>query len=186
MGMRRGNRVFAGGRWALVLAAMTVARAETAILECTADGWAQVQKGKAWLIDGRSAELRLNGSDQLVLLQFRVSAIPRWKVEKATLLLHLAGGRLPARLGVSTVRAAWGEVEAKFTLEPSARQTVTVKPLPAGWLSLEVSAALAQELVDGRASGLSVREQAPVASFRFHARESLQFAPYLVVEGSSR
>ncbi len=161
----------------LTLAAGTALHAERAILECVADGWA-ARDGR---FHGATATLEA-GAGKSASMDFRISLIAGWRISKATLLLHVASGKAPDRLGAGVAVAAWRESDARMARAPSGR-TAPVTSMEQGWIGAEIDAALVQEMADGKAHGLRIASNGAVA---FHARESLGTAPYLIVEGERR
>jgi hypothetical protein len=126
-------------RIVLVCLLPATVHAERAILECTSTKPA----GDATLLD------------------FRFAAVEGWKVEKATLLLHLAGGKMPRAVRVAPA------------LEPARARRLAVRDYGEGWMEIVVP----PELLQAR-NGVTVR------GARIHARETVKYSPYLMVEGS--
>jgi hypothetical protein len=154
-----------------------VARAETAMLECVAD--ASVPS-----TDGHAVELRL---PQAILLNFRFIAIRGWAVTKATLLLHVAGGDPFGTLDISTIIAPWDE--KKFSGINVGKLTFlkhAVENKQDGWIAIEVSPSLVELLAAGKGTGLAIRDRSSSKGHVIHSRESVQFMPYLIVEGKPR
>jgi hypothetical protein len=152
-------------------------RAESILLECTADGWYANHDSK-W--EGSSQTLKLAAADDVILLAFRVAVIEHWKVEKAVIVLHLAAASQPAELMVSLIDSPWRESSSK---PPSLREaSPTVEKIkPDGWISIPVPQPMAQALADGRATGLALNSGK--ASQIFHSRETIQYSPFLAVVG---
>jgi hypothetical protein len=152
------------------MAAAPRAVAESAVLECTADTW--MARGDR-ATHGRNRVLTL-APDGAILLQFRTPAIEGWRISKATLLLHLAGGRRPSRIRVAPPAAAWSEIEARWA-RPVGGADRPVRTYQDEWIAIDLQPG------DVQAHGLSIRSR---ARLRFDARESVGFAPYLLIEGS--
>ena len=126
-------------RIVLVCLLPPIAHAERAILECTA----------------------MKPAGGATLLDFRFAAVEGWKIERATLLLHLAGGKMPRAVRVSAA------------VEPARARRLAVRDYGEGWMEIVVP----PELLQAR-RGVTVR------GARIHARETVKYAPYLMVEGS--
>jgi hypothetical protein len=152
-------------------------RAETTLLECTADAW-YANRDSKW--EGSAQTLKLTTSDDIILLAFRFAAIEHWKVEKAVIVLHLAAESRPAELMVSLTDTPWRESSSK---PPPLRETgpAVEKVKPDGWISIPVPQAMAQALADGKATGLALSSKQ--ARQIFHSRETIQYSPFLAVIG---
>lgn len=166
--------------WAL-FAFCAMARADNAILECTADTWiARTNSG----VHGRDAVLELGG-EKLILLQFRMSAIEGWKVQKAVLLLHISSHNSsnfrPRATLLAAIASPWKESAAT---PPALGKTVQAdeRIKPDGWIVIEVPPGLAQSLVDAKTFGLAIRLSDDEAQ-KFDTRETVHFSPFLVVQG---
>ena len=156
------------------------ARAENAILECTADTWIAHGTRAA---HGHDAVLTLGG-EKPILLQFRMSAIEGWTVQKAVLLLHVSGNARPRKVLLAAIASPWKE---SATSPPALGKDVQAdeRIKPDGWIAIEVPPDLTQSLVDGKAFGLAIR-LANGAPQQFDSRETIQFSPYLVVQGTEK
>ena len=186
----------------LVLALLpTLLYAETAILECTADTSVSSIDRSA-TPEGRSRVLLLDQARHIVLLDFRLAAVERWHVTKATLLLH-ARDVPPGKVGISTVSADWRESEATF-LAPRIAQPWTTTgsdlrdaifghagsrytfskaaPYQAGWIRIDVDPALIDWLLAEKGHGLAILSLS-LHPIRLSARETVATAPYLLLEG---
>lgn len=185
---------------ALLVLSQTL-HAETAILECTADTWvssADLSAAPA----GRSRELLLDQARRIVLLDFRLAAAERWRITKATLLLH-AQGIPPGKVGVSTVSTGWSESEATFlaphvgrlwtTLGSDFRDAIFGRagsrytfskavPYQAGWIQIDVDPTLIDWLLEEKGHGLALLSLG-LHPIRLSARETVGTAPYLLLEG---
>ena len=134
--------------------------------------------------DGHAVELRL---PQAILMNFRFAAIRDWAVTKATLLLHVAGGDALRNVGISTILAAWDETKpAAVDVRKLQFLNHRVENKPQGWISIEVTPALVELLAAGKGTGLAIRDPSSSKQHAIHSRESVQFMPYLVVEGKPR
>jgi len=149
------------------------ARAERAVLECISDTW--IARGAA-ASHGRDRVLSVRPGSA-ALLEFRTAAIAGWKVAGATLLLHVKEGTAPDRLRVAAIAATWGEGRAGWSAAPAGRR-VAVRPYGEGWIALELKPAE----VTGRGLRISPAGRTPVG---FDSRESVGYAPYLLVEGAA-
>ncbi len=151
-------------------------RAGRALLECTADTAAELARKTA---SGRTRELPAGGKSRVVLLDFRTAVIEGWTVEKATLLLHIAAGAIPPRLEVAAASFAWSESETRaHAISGSVKfHAFPVRESKMAWIEIDLDPALL------RAHGLVLRIPGN-AQTTFRARETVQFSPYLIVEGS--
>jgi hypothetical protein len=161
--------------WTLALP--SALHGERAILECVADG--SVSRDGA--LEGSAAALEMDGERKAILLNFRFSLATGWRIEKATLLLHVAEGS-PTRLRTAPAPTRWSEKDAR-AVPPRKRAGAGLETLPQGWIQVEIDAATIQKIAGGEAFGLWLWSESPCA---VHSRESLHSAPYMVVEGHSR
>jgi hypothetical protein len=168
------NTVF---RTCIVVSALSLcdaARAEKAVLECTADTWVARDDPTP---HGHDRDLRLPRRGG-VLLDFRTAAIEGWRITKATLLLHLRQDAAPRRVSIAAMPATWSESQAIWKMLPHLRGRVhEVRHYGEGWVSIE----LAPQEVNGHGIYLTTAGE---AWLRFDARESVSYAPYLLIEGS--
>ena len=147
------------------------------MLECVADT-------SLSSTDGHAVELRL---PQAILMNFRFAAVRDWAVTKATLLLHVAGGDPLRALDVATVPVGWDEKSAGgVDLRKLQFLSHKVESKPDGWVSIAVEPSLVELLTAGKGTGLAIRDRSTSRSHSFHSRESVQFQPYLIVEGRPR
>jgi hypothetical protein len=152
--------------------------AETAILECVADGGTS---GGAVLTRGQ--EIKLPG---MLLVSFRTWNVTRWNVESATLLVHIARGDAPITVELAAIPQPWGEIEpprldtAKLKF---ATQNATNEP--ENWLAIQVPGSMVEDVAANRAHGFVVRFKSG-KDLTIHTRESVTYAPYLIVTGSRR
>jgi hypothetical protein len=160
----------------ILLLALPTLRAESSLIECIADAW----YAPASKLDGSGKTLQLNGAGGAVLLAFRMAAVEHWKVEKAVIVLHLAAPSEPVELAVSLTGGAWQEYSRDPPPLRETTQTVE-KVKPDGWISIAVPQAMAQALVDGKATGLAL--SSPGVNQTFHSRETIQYSPFFVVMG---
>jgi hypothetical protein len=155
----------------------SAAYAETAMLECVADT-------SIPSTDGHAAELRL---PQVILMNFRFAAIRDWAVTKATLLLHVAGGDPLQAVAISTIVSAWDENRtAGVDIRKLHFLSHKVEDKPDGWVAIEVTPPLIELLARGKGTGLAIRDRSSSKRHAIHSRESVQFMPYLIVEGRPR
>ncbi|MGH9719664.1 MAG: DUF7594 domain-containing protein [Bryobacteraceae bacterium] len=159
--------------WILALVAHYPIRAETAVLECTADTWVRTQSTAE---NGPARALKVQGRKEFALLRFRTAAIEGWNVSKATLWLHPLG--TPAqRLRIAAAVTDWNEGEApKIALRPGRAFRAT--RLEGGWITIALDPALASS-----PKGL-ILTGADSKPYQFDSRETVGHAPYLVVEGA--
>jgi hypothetical protein len=140
-----------------------VASAESAVLECISSTFAA----------GKTAGT--------TFLQFRMTAAPDWKLSKASLLLHTTG-EPPANLVVGVVSAKWNEFDPATTPVAGKTRKYAVTALKEGWIRIEIDPAQAQLI----RHGLAVIVPGSAAAKPFHLRDSLQFSPYLLLEGTRK
>lgn len=132
--------------------------ASTAVLECTAS--ATVERA--------------------LLAGFRTSVTRGWKVEKASLLLHVKEGGARSSVKLALFTGAWSEREPPARLPAGMKWTeATTEKQPEGWLVIAIPLRVTQALLSGAASGLLIEGSGFVAD----GRQRPQFAPYLIVEG---
>ena len=140
------------------------ASAETALLECISSTYAA----------GKTAGT--------TFVQFRMTAAPGWKISKATLLLHATGATLPASVEVGLVNAQWNEFEPSLIPLAGKTRKYDVTALKDGWIRVEIDPAEAQQIKHGLAIVLPDSGKAKP----FHLRDSVQFSPYLILEGTRK
>jgi hypothetical protein len=134
-------------------------------------------------VETKTRELKLPGT---IFITFRTWNVTRWKVDSATLLLHVARGNAPATVEIARIPAAWGEIEPP-RFNPAKLQFVSLKTSaePENWLAMEVPGALVEDSAANRAHGFAIRFKTP-RDLTIHARESGTFSPYLIVTGAPR
>ena len=120
-----------------------------------------------------------------VLLNFQFSVIQGWRIKKAQLLLHVAEGGAPDRVGIATVASEWSETEPKLNVSRLRFLRHIVEPHEEAWVRIEVAPALIELLAAGKGNGLVLRDYSGRRRI-LHSRESGQYAPYLVVDGAPR
>lgn len=96
-----------------------------------------------------------------ILLEFNITSVKGWRIGKATLLIHFASGRPSSKI---QVRSPGGK------RAPIHRVSVESD----GWVHIEI-----------RGSAISPLEIHGEKRASIHTRESIHFAPYLIVEGSA-
>jgi hypothetical protein len=166
----------------LALCGLPALRAETAVLECTADAWLVAQSQGQ--LNGLGRELVLNGTKKVVLLNFRTSHIAGWKLQGATLMLHQHAGRAPSRLDIAIITDQWLETASAWHLTtPKRVLSFAVTALPEGWLEVKLAPQFIEALAAGHGSGIVVSERGRASERVFGSRETLKFAPYVVVDG---
>jgi hypothetical protein len=149
-------------------------RAGRALLECTADTAVDLAQETA---SGKGRELAAGGKSRAVLLDFRTAVIEGWTVEKATLLLHIAEGAAPRKLELAAAPFPWSESETAPPRTVPRFRAAAVRETKMGWIEVDLGADLL------RGHGLMIRVPGK-ARTAFHARETVQYSPYLIVEGS--
>jgi hypothetical protein len=139
--------------------------AETAIVESRSEG-----------------RITVKGRGEVLLMDFRTASIEKWKVTKATLMLHIDEGAPPRMVHVSTVPSRWTEDNpqkaASGLFKESRRFLVTEQQQ--GWISIDLTPAYVEALASGKSHGLAVEEE----GFRLHGRKPPQFSFSMLVEGS--
>jgi len=154
------------------LAACLTARAERAVLECIADTWVA---GGDRTAHGREHTLILSKNGAAALL-FRVAAVEGWQLKNVVLLLHLSGGTAPERIRVGPLKASWSESSATWnTISRAKARWRRVRTFDENWIAIDLD--------PGEALGHGIILSGGEA--RFHSRETVGFAPYLLVEGSA-
>ena len=119
------------------------------------------------------------------LFALRSWNVAGWKIDNATLFLHVAKGAPPSTVEVALVPQPWRESEppklefAKLKFIPH-----DVSLEPQSWATVQIDPELIQELASGKAHGLVLRFKGK--EFVLHSRESAQFAPKMYVLGGRR
>lgn len=168
----------------VILAAISPLTAETARLECTADAWVALASHGSAKLNGLGRDLTLNGYKRVLLLNFRTTNIAGWKLQDACLMLHLRSGKPPFRLDVGIQLESWTESETMLHFAtPKRLLSFSATALPEGWFEVKLAPQFAESLAAGRGFGLVVAERGASLERVFDSRETVQFAPYLVVDG---
>ena len=147
----------------------------TAVLDCIGDA--------AW--PGRASAsarvLELGAPRKIVAIQFRSTSLKGWRATGAKLVVHLERGRCDGVL--MAAYAAKFDEKARSLPRPTAPAVqAACSEAGAGWWQIDLPAALAQRLVD-EPNGAIVLSRTGKAPMLLHSRETLSFAPRLVVEG---
>ena len=126
--------------------------------------------------DSRFDELGLRPA---ALLNFRLEPVRNWHIDKASLMVHLAGGDTPDQLDVAVVREKWSEKK------PASRRRYaflihSVHPEADGWLSVPLRQAILDDMLSGKVWGLAI---SGASATRLNSRESIIYAPYLLIDG---
>ncbi|MBC8165184.1 MAG: hypothetical protein H7Y20_04835 [Bryobacteraceae bacterium] len=159
----------------VIIGVNPVARAETAILECTADA-----SGPGKPASGKAPALQTPG---VLFLSFRTWNIPKWRIASADLFLHILQGGPPPKVRIAILTEPWTEAASSAIATGSLIFTAhAVNFQPQEWISIKVNARLMDEIAAGRAHGLAIRFSGP-KPLVIHARESGGFAPYMIVSG---
>jgi hypothetical protein len=162
----------------LLLTNNSPARGETAVLECVADAVTS-----AGSIATKTREMKLPG---VIFISFRTWNVTRWKVDSATLLLHIASGAAPTTVEIASIPEKWGEIEPpKFDAAKLKFVSLKTSAEPENWLAMEVPGGLVEDSAANRAHGFAIRFK-PTRELVVHARESGTFSPYLIVTGALR
>lgn len=127
------------------------------------------------------ARIPVSGRGDTLVMDFRTASIEKWRITKATLMLHLEEGDPPRMVHLSTVPSRWTEDNPKKAagglFKESRRFLVTV--LQQGWISVDVTPAYIEALAAQKIHGLAVEQE----NFKLHGRKPPQFAFSMVVEG---
>ena len=142
----------------------SVARAESAVLECISSAYIANKTGGT------------------TFAQFRITVAEGWKISKAALLFHITGEPPPKNVEVGLVNAKWNEFDPSVTPVAGKTQKYEVTALKEGWVRIELDPAQAQQIKHG----VAVIVADGGKSKPFHLRDSLQFSPYLLLEGSRK
>ena len=146
------------------------------MLECVADA---VTSGGS--IVTKTRELKLPG---IIFISFRTWNVTRWKVDSATLILHIAHGKAPSTVEIAGIPAKWGEIEPpKIDIAKLKFVSLKASAEPENWLAIEVPGALVEDAAANRAHGFAIRFK-PAGELVMHAKESGTFSPYLIVTGA--
>jgi hypothetical protein len=161
------NVTFGAGVLWLLLAGSPLT-ASTVRLTCTAD-----------ITEESDAKVSELGLRPAALLNFRFDPVRKWRIDKVTLMVHLARGEAPQQLDVAIVHDKWSEKK------PASRHRYaflihTVNTEADGWLSVPLRQPIVDDLLGGKVWGLALSGP-PTA--HLSSRESITFAPYLLVEG---
>lgn len=140
-----------------------VASAETAVLECI------------------SSLFTVGKSGGKTFVQFRMTAAPDWKISKAALLLHSTGETLPVNVEVGLAETKWNEFDPSVTPVAGKTRKYEVTALKEGWIRIELDPAQAQLIKHGLAVIVPAAKTKP-----FHLRDSMQYSPYLLLEGTRK
>jgi hypothetical protein len=152
-------------------------QAETSMLDAIADGHSS---GSGVITTGQ--EMPMPG---LALFAFRSWNIAGWKVDYATLFVHVSKGEAPSKIEVATIPTPWLESEPP-RLDESKLKFVAhdVSVEPQNWITIQVQPALIEELANAKAHGLILRVRGKHCVF--HTRESKSFVPRLFISGDRR
>jgi hypothetical protein len=148
-------------------------RGETTILPCTADGAAG-----GGVASMRAEEVRMPGT---MYVSFRMWNVTRWRIDSATLFLHMGRGETPRSVEIAVVPGVWSETDPPTV--DSAKLKFTshdVQKEPQDWLAIAVDPKLMEELIGSKSHWLAVRAK---VSTVFHTRETRSYAPNLIVMG---
>ena len=185
----------------LLLILSALLHAESAKLDCTADAWVLDKQKQS--TNGRSEELWLQGTKRLILLGFRLTSLPGWRVTRATLFLHQDSLLPPPKFRVEALPRAWRESEATmqeasdgepwhtegtlrdlvFQKKSAASGVLSVTEKDSDWLELELAPAVVNRAIQAGGHGLVLAGSG--RALQVSSRETGRYAPYLVVEGSA-
>ncbi|MBL8173267.1 MAG: hypothetical protein JNK48_01270 [Bryobacterales bacterium] len=138
------------------------------------------------LVESRAeGRFALDGQGETMLIDFRPDSIRGWKIAKARLYLYVVSGPAPAQLPVSTVTVNWSEdkpagaAKGAFGKGGSSQVSCAVKPLPQGWIEVELPSAFLEAMAAGKSYGLAWRGGAT----RINGRAPAFRQPYILAEG---
>jgi hypothetical protein len=164
--------------------------AETAVLECVRN--AAAAPGKSASRKAKHAETpRILSLRPGALLAFNMSTIGGWKVSRGLLLLHVTAGPLPAQLEVTLLEGKWiDDLTPPKEAQPvgPAGRTVLLEAYEErdGWLRIELPPELHALGPDHYFLVREAPGKKPAAKpIAIDPRESVQFSPYLIVEGKA-
>lgn len=141
-----------------------VANAESAVLECISSAYIANKTGGT------------------TFAQFRITVVDGWKISKAALLLHTTGETPPKNVEVGVVNAKWNEFDPSVMPVAGKTQKYEVTALKEGWIRIELDPEQAQKIKHG----VAVIVPGGGSTKPFHLRDSLQFSPYLLLEGTRK
>jgi hypothetical protein len=180
-------RTFLGAASALLPSTMA---AETAVLECVRNAAVASKK----LGSKEATQTRAPRTLALrpgALLAFNMSTIGGWKVSRGMLLLHVTGPALPAQVEVTLLEGKWiddltppKDAEAR---KPDGKSAVLdAYEERDGWLRVELPPELHALGPDQYFLIREVAAKKPAGKpITIDPRESVQFSPYLIVEGKA-
>ena len=140
------------------------ARAESAVLECISSAYVANKTGGT------------------TFAQFRITVAEGWKISKAALLLHTTGEPPPKTVQVGLVNAKWNEFDPSITPVAGKTEKYEVAVLKEGWIRIELNPAQARQIKHG----VAVIVPDGGRTKPFHLRDSLQFSPFLLLEGTRK
>jgi hypothetical protein len=157
-----------GGTTLFALVVAPLLSASTARLSCIAD-----------ITEAPDVRVNELGLRPAALLNFRLDPVRNWRIDKASLMVHLARGETPDELDVAVIRDKWSEKR------PASRHRYAFLIHPVhteadGWLSVPLRQAIVDDLLSGKVWGLAI---SGTSAAWLHSRESITFAPYLLIEG---
>jgi hypothetical protein len=147
---------------------LSSAGAETAMLDCVADA--------PYTGGAQAVEYRL--ADGMVV-NFEWQTVARWRITKATLLVHIARGLSPVHLDIALAPDRLPLIplqKLKFLAQK-------VEPHPDGWIAIDVPPTLVEIAAGAKTRGIVVRDYARAKERWLHSRRSGQYGPHLLVEG---
>lgn len=152
--------------------------AATSVLDCIGDAAAERRAGR-WQGDGRT--LALDGAGKIAAIQFRSTSLKGWRARGAKLVVHFASGRCEQTL-LAGYLAKFDEKAESPRDVPAPETEAACSEAGAGWWQIDLPAAIAQRLVD-EPNGAILLTGAGKSGPVIHARETVSFAPRLLVEG---
>lgn len=178
-------------------------RASSALLECTGDTWVDTRRPTD--AHARDTELHLQGRQKLALMTFQFAIIRNWKVQRATLLLHMDDIQPFKLLGVVPVPVRWNEIEANAgraaesapwgpkgflpdvlgRFEADKANLLPVREGDFGWVEIDLPNSLIEDCAAGRSHGFALFVRSRDGERVINSRDTVRFAPTLKVEGAA-
>ena len=126
----------------------------------------------------RGQEARMPGT---LFVGFRTWNLTKWRVDSATMFLHLARGEAPRSVEIAILPGVWSETDPPST-DPAKLKFVPhdVQREPQDWLAIAVDRKVIEELIATKANWLAVRVKSATI---LHTRETRSYIPYLIAMG---
>ena len=190
--------------WLLFFLAGSTLQAGSALLECIGDTWIDAKRPDD--AHSKDLDLELAGKQKLALMNFQFAVIRDWKVQRATLLLHLDDITPLKMLGVVPVSVRWNEIEATASraaeklpwdangplqtllgkFDSNQANYRPVKEGDLGWVEVDLPPSLIEDCAAGRSHGFALFVRRRDGARLIHSRDTVRYAPTLKVEGQPR